>query len=235
MKRRLLIGLGTLLALLGLAAWLMPRAARHTWFWEWNVRRIEARNREHPPTPGGIVFTGSSSIRLWKTLERDMAPLPVSNQGFGGAHAAHVTHYAPRIVLPSKPRIVVLFVGGNDLQFGDRTPEGVAENIASFATLVHAALPETRIFVLSLKPSVLRTSRWPEMASANRLLARWCAEDPRLEFVDVATPMLDAEGAPRREIFGYDRLHMNDEGYALWTALLRPRLQRAWNRLEPAP
>jgi lysophospholipase L1-like esterase len=234
-KRRVLLGIGTLVALLGLSAWLMPRAARHSWFWEWNIRRLEARNREHPPQPGGIVFTGSSSIRLWETLDRDMAPLPVSNQGFGGAHAPHITHYAPRIVLSSKPRIVVLFVGGNDLQSEDRTAEGVAENIAGFGALVHATLPESRLFVLSLKPSPLRFSRWPEMVEANRLIAEWCAGDPRLEFVDVATPMLDAAGAPRAEIFAADRLHLNDDGYALWTALLRPRLQRAWSRLEPAP
>lgn len=235
MKRRILVGVVALVLLLGLAVWLLPRAARHAWFWEWEVRRLETHNREHPPQAGGIVFTGSSSIRLWETLERDMAPLPVSNQGFGGAHARHITHHAPRIVLPSKPRIIVLFAGGNDLAFGDGTPEGVTEDLAAFGALVHAALPETRIFVLSLKPLLLRRKRLPEVIEANRLIAEWCAGDPRLEFVDVATPMLDAAGEPRREIYRFDRLHMNEEGYALWTALLRPRLQRAWSRLEPAP
>jgi len=234
-KRRILIGAGVLVVLLGFAAFLLPRAARHAWFWEWDVRRLESRNREHPPQTGGIVFTGSSSIRLWETLERDMAPLPVSNQGFGGAHAHHITHYAPRIVLPFDPRIVVLFVGGNDLQFADRTAEDVVTDIRAFATLVHSALPETRVFVLSLKPSLLRFGRWPELAEANRRIAEWCTGDPRLEFVDVATPMLDADGKPRPEIYRFDRLHMNEAGYALWTALLRPRLQRAWSRLETTP
>ena len=234
-SRRLLVGAAVLAGLAAAAVWLGPRAMRQAAFWEWEIRRIEGRLRESPPEPGGIVFTGSSSIRLWKTLARDMAPLPVFNAGFGGAHVPHVTRYAPRILLPARPRIVVFFAGGNDLAFEDATAQGVADDTARFVALVHESLPETRIFVLSLKPSPLRFARWPAHREASRLLEALCAEDPRLEYVDVATPMLDAAGRPRPELYAVDRLHLNEAGYALWTSLLKPRLLRAWSRLEPAP
>jgi lysophospholipase L1-like esterase len=220
-------------ALLAAAAWLAPRAMREAGFWEWEIRRLERRTREERPEPGGIVFTGSSSIRLWDTLGRDMAPLPVANRGFGGSHLEHVTHYAPRIVLPLEPRIVVVYAGDNDLAGGDKTPESVAADFVALAARVHRALPRTRIVFLSIKPSRLRWERWPAMAEANRRIEEICEADPRLEYVDVATPMLDADGEPRPELFRMDGLHLNERGYALWTDLVRPRLQRTWSRLGP--
>ncbi len=99
-------------------------------FWESAIRTFEESDRRDPPAPGGIVFTGSSSIRLWKSLEEDMAPLPVLNRGFGGAHLAHVNTYASRIVFLHRPSAVVLYAGDNDLgMLSDKTPEVVLKRV----------------------------------------------------------------------------------------------------------
>ncbi len=84
-------------------------------FWEGEIRRLEKQDRRAMPPAGGTVFTGSPSIRFWKTLTQDMAPLPVVNRGFGGSQIHQVTHYARRIISPYKPRIVVLYAGENDI------------------------------------------------------------------------------------------------------------------------
>jgi lysophospholipase L1-like esterase len=235
MARRIAIGLGALV-LLGVAGGaVLLRVLQSEWFLAREVRRLEARSRAHAPEPGGIVFTGSSSIRLWSSLGEDLAPLPVSNQGFGGSHIAHVSRYAPRIVLPHRPRMVVLYAGDNDLAGGDKTPESVAADFGAFAETVHAELPEARIYFVSIKPSILRRARWPAMRRANELIAAACARDERLVFLDVATAMLGEDGAPRPELFRWDRLHLNDEGYALWTSILRPRLERDWRLRRGEP
>ena len=117
MKRILL----SVLALLGIAvaggiAWfqLHGRDAMQTAaFWEDEIVAFEAAGAEAPPEPGAIVFTGSSSIRLWSTLSADMAPMRVLNRGFGGAHMAHVVEFADRIVTPYAPRAVVVYAGDN--------------------------------------------------------------------------------------------------------------------------
>lgn len=191
--------------------------------WEPEIKAFEAADRTNPPSAGGIVFTGSSSIRLWKDLADDFKGLPVINRGFGGSQISDCVFYAQRIVLRYRPRQVVLYAGDNDLAAG-RTPEKVFEDFKSFIRTVQDALPETRIVFISIKPSPSRWKLAPQMRAANGLIADFIRTDPRLSFVDVFTPMLDSEGKPRAELFVADKLHMNRQGYAIWTSLIRPYL-----------
>ncbi len=210
------------------AAWYLRRSQDAS-FWAPEIAAFEALDLERPPAEGGIVFAGSSSIRLWHTLAADMAPLPTVRRGFGGAHLDHVSHYAERIVLPYRPRAVVLYAGDNDLASGTgKSPERVVADFERFVARVHAALPDTRIYFVSIKPSRLRWRRWPLMRRANERIAALCERDPLLIYLDIATPMLGADGEPRPEIFVFDGLHLNAEGYALWTAVIRPRLLADW-------
>jgi lysophospholipase L1-like esterase len=146
-----------------------------------------------------------------------------------------VIEYAPRLVLPHQPRLIVLYAGDNDLAGDDKTPESVSADFGVLVGRIHASLPETRIYFLAIKPSILRWERWPRMRDANERIAAACGDDPRLVYVDVATPMLGPDGAPREELFAFDGLHLNEAGYALWTSILRPRLVRDWRRLSTAP
>src|SRR5687767_2688782 len=91
---------------------------------EKDIRAFEAADAENPPAPGGVLFVGSSSIRLWKTLAEDFPGVPVINRGFGGSRIAHSTQYADRIVIPYKPKTVVFYAGDNDIA-GGLTPEQV--------------------------------------------------------------------------------------------------------------
>jgi lysophospholipase L1-like esterase len=233
--RRRALALGAGLAAIAAAVVLAPQIFGLAGQFGLEVRRLESRNRAQPPEPGGIVFVGSSSIRFWGSLARDMAPLPVSNQGFGGSHIEHVTRYTPRLVLPHRPRLVVVYAGDNDLAGDAKTPESVSADFATLVRRIHAALPKTRIYFLAIKPSIRRWDRWPRMREANRRIADACADDPRLVYVDVATPMLGSDGKPREELFVFDGLHLSEDGYALWTSILRPRLQRDWRRLSDGP
>jgi lysophospholipase L1-like esterase len=223
--RRTLVVLA-LLALAGVAggAWVL-QAMQGAEFWESAIVAFEESDRAAPPPPGAIVFTGSSSIRMWSSLQQDMAPLTVLNRGFGGSHIAHVNHFADRIVTPYRPSAVVLYAGDNDLASGsDKTPESVFGDFQRFVGIVHGAQPDARIYFLAIKPSLSRWDRWPLMRDANARIAAFAAETPRVEYVDVATPMLGADGAPRPELFVLDGLHMNEAGYALWTGIVRPVL-----------
>jgi hypothetical protein len=80
---------------------------RQAWLWGYQIRAYERTDARRQPAKGGILFVGSSSIRYWKTVQQDMAPLPVLNRGFGGAHIPHVTHYAPRIITRQNDHIDV--------------------------------------------------------------------------------------------------------------------------------
>jgi lysophospholipase L1-like esterase len=215
---------GTALALTALLV-LPPAVTAGPASWAKEIDLLTAKDAINPPSPGGVVFVGSSSIRLWTTLAQDFPDISTINRGFGGSELADSVFYFDRLVLPHKPRLVVLFAGTNDIWAG-KPPETVAADFKTFRAKLHAVLPETRLIFLSLTLSPSRARVHEQMRAANRLIAADCATDSRCTFVDINTPMLAPGGtAPRPELFVQDRLHLNRDGYAIWTKVLAPYLK----------
>jgi len=211
---------GILLALLLCAAPARATPAQ----WKAEIDRLTAADATQPAPHDAIVFVGSSSIRFWTTLAQDFPQLPVMNRGFGGSEMADSVFYADRIVLPYHPRLVVVYAGENDIAAG-KPPETVLADFQAFRAKVHAALPKTRIIYLAMKESPVRARVRAQVLAGNRLIAADCATDPRCTFVDVATPLLDAQGRTRPELFRADGLHLLPAGYAIWTRVLAPYLR----------
>jgi lysophospholipase L1-like esterase len=200
---------------------------QHAEFWKSQIAAFEKSDNLHPPKAGAIVLTGSSSVRYWKTLDNDMAPLPVINRGFGGAHISHVNEYVERIVIAYKPQAVVLYAGENDLGWpSKRTPETVCEDFKRFVQTVQTRSPGTRIYFVSIKLSPFRRGRWTRIQAANRLIKEFASAAQGVTFLDVTTPMLEANGAPRAELMPWYRLHMTPKGYELWTSIIKSVLTR---------
>ncbi len=189
-----------------------------------DIAAFEAADRRDPPAPGGVVFVGSSSIRLWPALGDDFPGVQVLQRGFGGSHLSDVVRYAPRIVLPYRPRLIVLYAGDNDLWEG-KSPDSVFRDYQAFVALVGRALPQTRIAYVSIKPSGSRWALADKMRAVNAMIREHTVGNPRLSYVDVFTPMLDSTGNPREDLFVSDRLHLSVKGYALWSSILLPVVQ----------
>jgi lysophospholipase L1-like esterase len=190
--------------------------------WEQDMQRFAALDAASPPPRHGVLFIGSSSIRLWETLAADFPGVPVINRGFGGSELRDSTFYAGRIVIPYAPRQIVMYAGENDLQSG-RTPRQVASDFRAFVQRVRRDLPKVRISYISNKPSPSRVALLQEQRQANALIREEAAR-LHVDFIDVFTPMLDADGQPRGELFVEDRLHMNRTGYELWRRIVAPYL-----------
>ncbi len=220
----------SLVVLTGLGVVAFPRIyawrAQDPEFFADEIAAFAEQDLAMPPPDAPIVFVGSSSIRLWTTLAEDMAPLPVLNRGFGGSQLSHVIHYVDETIVKYLPRAVVVYGGDNDLDAGTgKTADDVARDFGTLVATVHAYAPGARIYFLSIKPSKARWARWPEMERANEQIERLCKGDPRLGFVDVATPLLE-DGKPREDVFRWDGLHLNETGYREWTRVVRPLLCR---------
>jgi lysophospholipase L1-like esterase len=193
--------------------------------WEPAIRDFEDQDKVHPPKPGCIVFAGSSSFRFWDTLVSEMKPLDVVNRGFGGSEFSDLDQYANRIVIAYHPRAVVVYEGDNDLAQGSsKTPEMVASDFRKFVQTVHAALPDTWIYILAIKPSKLRWNQWPRMKAANKLMQDYAATQERVQYVDIATSMFDANGNLPGDLFKSDGLHPTPKLYAMWTSIIKPIL-----------
>lgn len=152
-----------------------------------------------------------------------MAPLPVINRGFGGAKIKQVTYYADQIVIPYRPRAVVLFAGTNDLGgFRTKTAQEVFEGYVEFVNVIHAALPQTPIYYIAITPTPTRWKTWPIAHEANQRIKAYTKTDPRLHFIDMTDRILGADGRPQRDLYILDRLHPSAKGYALWTSIIKP-------------
>ena len=193
--------------------------------WEPTIKKFEDADKVTPPPQNGIVFIGASSIVRWNLPESfpELGPQAI-NRGFGGSMAADSTRYAERIVIPYKPATVVFYAGDNDVE-ANHTPEQIAGDFAAFDRKVHAALPETQIVFISIKPSIRRFPWIDQIKGANALVKQYCATHPHLTFVDIVPQMLGADGKPRKELLVEDGLHMTPAGYKIWNDALRPILQ----------
>jgi lysophospholipase L1-like esterase len=187
--------------------------------WEKAIVGFEEKDRVNPPPHHAVVFVGSSSIRFWD-VGKSFPGIEVINRGFGGSELADSVHYAPRIVLPYEPRTVVLYAGDNDLASG-KTPEQVAADFREFTRIIHARLPKTRIVFISIKPSPARWKLVEKGRKTNELVAEHCKSNELLAYVDCATPLLESDGKPRKELYRADGLHLNAKGYEIWASILK--------------
>lgn len=192
--------------------------------WIQDMARFAAEDAANPPPAGSVVFTGSSSVRMWETLAADFPGVPVLNRGFGGSQVRDSVHYADQVAVRYRPRQVVIYAGDNDVNAG-RTPDQILRDVQAFVSRLRQDLPDVRIGYLAIKPSPSRTEQLGRQQDANRLVREWAATQRGIDFIDVATPMLGADGQPRAELFLADMLHLNADGYALWRGIVAPYLQ----------
>lgn len=193
--------------------------------WIEDMARFAAGDAARPPPARPVVFTGSSSVRMWPGLERAFGDLPVLNRGFGGSQFRDAVHYADEIAIRYRPRHVLIYSGDNDLMSG-RSPAQVAADARRFAAHIHRELPGTPVAFIAIKPSPLNAQLIERQREANALIADWARRQPDVDYIDVFTPMLDADGHPRAELFLADGLHLNAQGYALWRRLVGAYLGR---------
>jgi lysophospholipase L1-like esterase len=226
LTRKHLVGLIILFVFflgIGVREYFLPTVSAQEW--ESSIRKFEEDDKANPPKPGGIVVTGASSIRRWDTLVADLKPLDVINRGFGGSQYSDLNQYAKRIVIAYRPRAVVVYEGDNDLAAGSpKTPEMVAGDARHFVQIVHSELPQTWIYLMSIKPSKLRWNEWPRMKAANKLIQDFAGTQARVQYIDVATAMFDAQGNLPRDLFVEDGLHPAPKCYALWTSIIKSAL-----------
>ncbi|MBA3315738.1 MAG: hypothetical protein H0T47_20935 [Planctomycetaceae bacterium] len=200
----------------------LVQAALPADMWEAEMRRFDALDRKRPTAAGGVVFVGSSSIRLWD-LEESFPKAEALNRGFGGSELADSVRYLDRLVLRHEPRVVVLYAGDNDIARG-KTPEQVNKDFEAFIAAVRKDLPETKIVYIAIKPSIARWKLAETMQKANAEIAATCAKHKNCEFVDVWPAMLKADGLPNEDLFVWDGLHMSDAGYEVWSKLVAPQI-----------
>jgi len=201
---------------------------------EADIQTFEQQDKVARPPEGAIVLTGSSSIARWNNqAAAALAPLTVIPRGFGGSVMHDLLHYLDRVALVYKPRAILIYEGDNDTGLEAPIPnEAILSDLRKIIARIHEKLPATRIYVLSIKPSVLRRARWPVAQQVNAGYRDIAAQDPLVYYVDIATPLLNKGGTVMTDIFVADNLHLNDLGNAIWGAMIKAALMPMEARAE---
>lgn len=161
-----------------------------------------------------IVFTGSSSVRFWKSLQQSFPDLQIINTGFGGSQASDLLLFLDELVLAYNPKKVFIYEGDNDL-WAKKRPKQIIGTTSEIIKRIRTKRPSTQIVLISAKPSISRWKIRRKYIRLNRKMERLTKQDPLLEFVDVWYPMLEGRKL-KNDIFMEDGLHMNQQGYDLW-------------------
>jgi lysophospholipase L1-like esterase len=195
--------------------------------WEPEIQKFENLDKtEHYPDDA-VIFAGSSSIRLWSTLSDDMAPYEVIQRGYGGSRLSDFAVYSDRILSPHKCSALVLFIA-NDITGGpnDKTPEEVKTLFLYVLKTFRKNHPDTPVFWIAVTPTSSRWKAWPQIKIANDLISESCKNQRNTYFIKTAYAFLNEKGEPRDELFRADKLHLNDNGYKIWSAIIKTELDR---------
>ena len=191
---------------------------------EKEIVAFEATDKKNGFTKNGILFTGSSSIRMWSTMKEDLKDFPTLNRGFGGSTIPEVLHFMGRYVFQHTPQVIVFYCGENDISEG-ATPQTVFSSFKAFVKIVEVKSPTTKIVFISMKPSLARWNLWDKYKEGNELIKNYIDTNPNLEYMDCGISMLQNDGKVKDDIFIEDGLHMNAKGYKGWTNQLKPILE----------
>ncbi len=213
-------------ALFSASAFAQSRVER----WESDIRAFEAADRAAEIPKGKVLLYGSSSFRMWTQAATAFPGITVVNRGFGGSQLRDLNAFVERVVVPHAPRVLLVYGGDNDIA-GGKSADQVALDFTVLVDKVRRDLPQTRIAFVSIKPSPSRLKNLDEQRLANARVKRFAARHRRVDFIDVASPLLDQEGKPDPRFFVSDRLHLNGEGYEAWRRVL-DRYLRRWAQPE---
>ncbi len=172
-----------------------------------------------------ILFTGSSSIRMWTELETDFPGKNVLNRAFGGSTMRDLLYFADQVIIPYNPKTIFIYEGDNDLGFTSATPEQILASADSLLMIIRAKLPQPiKVYFISPKPSIVRWHLKDQYIDFNKKLEDWAKAKRNVYFIDVWTPMVNPDGSIKKELFMEDGLHMNRKGYDTWRDIIRKYL-----------
>lgn len=186
--------------------------------------------KEQTCPSNAVVFTGSSSIRIWKTLATDFPDFPVCNTGFGGSTLPELITYLPELVFNHNPKGLVIYCGENDASLFYSTIDDIVNQFERLADSLNQHLPQIPIWYISIKPSLLSRAYLEKQNCINRRIKAQIESfsEHRWHFIDIQTAMLTNQGEPKPNLFLNDGLHMNGQGYQIWRQIIYNDISSTW-------
>ena len=207
--------------------------------WEKDIIKLESLDKSENYSENAILFIGSSSIRAWNSMEKDMFPYETIKRGYGGAHYSDIIHFTKRLVKNHSPKAILIFVA-NDIKgnnksdiysknLTDRTPNEVKRLFKLVIDQIRSVHKEIPIFGIETTPTKSRWKAWPKISLANDLIKEYCESKDNLYYISTRNHYIGKNGLPTEELFIRDKLHLNRKGYALWGEIIKKNLKKIVN------
>ena len=195
--------------------------------WESDIEKFEQLDISKSYPSDAILFAGSSSIRLWSTIGKDMLPYNVIQRGYGGAKLSDFAVYADRIIYPHDCQAIVIFIA-NDISGGenDKSPLEVSQLFKKSLYIIRRKFTDKPVFWISITPTPARWHVWPEIKEANEMIKKICEDRRNTYYIDTEQYFLTKSGLPKNELFVEDRLHLNGDGYRIWSGIIKNELNK---------
>ncbi len=193
--------------------------------WQKSIDQFDQLNQQQPDPVDGILFIGSSSIRRWDSIATDMAPYRTIRRGYGGAKYPDMALFVQQIIRPHQYRALVMFVGNGVVgKPDDHSPDLIEALVRRIVAASHQHQRGAPVFLIEITPCEKRFDAWPKIRAVNARLREVALTTPHTYFIPTASHYLHPDGTPRPELFVDDKLHLNSDGYRLWSSLIRRRL-----------
>ena len=205
--------------------------SQSNWQFEEEVSLLESLDFDEKAGEEDLLFIGSSSIRLWDNIQVDMYPYSSVKRGYGGAHFYDLVHFSERLVKNHSPKAILIFVA-NDItgsnystnSVGDLSPKEVKKLFKYNYKLIRSIHKHIPIFLIETTPTPKRWKVWNKILQANKKLERFCKQVPNLYFISTRDKFIGADGLPIQSLFLNDELHLNVDGYKLWSSVIKSKL-----------
>jgi lysophospholipase L1-like esterase len=189
------------------------------------IKAFEKQDSISMPAKGQILLVGSSTFRFWVTSKEDLVGYPTINRGFGGSQMSDVNFYFDRIVSKYEPKFILVYEGDNDLA-ANESPQSIFDDFKIFAEKVKTQLPNTKVGYCSIRPSIARTNIRDKQIEVNHLIENFCKKNKGFYFVDIYKEFFLQNGDLMPDVFVADKLHLNKQGYEIWTKATRKFLKK---------
>ncbi len=200
--------------------------------WEPDIQRLEKQDETEVADDQTILYVGSSSIRLWETIQQDLPRRKSLRRAYGGAHFSDLAIFMDRLIARHHPQAVVVFVA-NDISGDpqrDIPPKKVVELAKYTLQRIRKKLSEVPVFFVAITPTPSRFAVWDQISLVNQGISQFSQSDPNCHFIETASHFLNEQGKPRADLFVADQLHLNHDGYLLWAELF----EKAFQEVLPA-
>ena len=196
--------------------------------WERDIAVFDSLNRVEPADANTLLVTGSSSIRVWNSIHQDLAPYQVMQRGYGGAKLRDYNYYADRIIKPQQFKAIVVFVA-NDIAGveADLSPKEVYRLFKDLAKKVRKRNPATPLCWIEVTPTPKRWHVSQQIRETSELIEAYCDKNEDLHFISTFDQYTTPEGLPDSTLFREDMLHLNWDGYQMWSGIIKTSLEEA--------